>query len=220
MKFCDIKNNSNIYLYAGENMYEKFPEYKNKTKLKWTGIWKDLNENLDRQNIGLINKNNPADNYNIKHRLLDVYDLNNNSVDIYQCEDILHYIHPNFILNYVNEIYRILKPGGLLRISVPDYESLKNINRCLRDDDGNILFDPDGGGSFKEGKVINGVIWFPTVKPLALILNDTLFNNIFYQSYTEFGISMHHKIDYNLGYVKNSEDFSNKKSIIVDLYKN
>lgn len=48
----------------------------------------------------------------------------------------------------LNEIYRILKPGGLFRLSVPDYNCDILWERSEKDSNGKIRFDPGGGGSY------------------------------------------------------------------------
>lgn len=48
-------------------------------------------------------------------------DLSDNSVDIYQSEDVFEHIEYQTIPSIFNEIYRVLKPNGLFRLSMPDY---------------------------------------------------------------------------------------------------
>lgn len=221
MKFRDIKNLQNIYLYAGENFYSKWPEYKSKTKYNWIGIWKDMDTNLKTQNLGLINNNNSSHLYNIKHDLTNKYELNDNSVDIYQSEDVFEHIEYKQLKDAINEIYRILKPNGLLRISIPDYNQILIINRCQKNETGEIIFDPNGGGEYKNGKVINGGhVWFPTYSNVKSLLEKTLFKNIkFIQYYDEKHNFHNFNIDYSLGYIKRTPKYSNKHSIVVDCYK-
>ena len=78
MNFTKLKERDNIYLCAGENFYSKWNEYNKKTKFDWIGIWLDMDKNLNTQNLGLINKNNPANLYNIKHDLTNKHDLYDN----------------------------------------------------------------------------------------------------------------------------------------------
>ena len=163
MNFEKLKKRENIYLYAGENFYEKWEEYKSKTKFNWIGIWYHMDTMLEGQNLGFISENNPANLYNIKHDITKRHDLNDNSVDIYQSEDVFEHIEYNKLLSSINDIYRILKPNGLFRLSIPDFNQQKLIDRCLKKND-IIYFDPGGGGEYKDGKVINGGhVWFPTI---------------------------------------------------------
>lgn len=228
MKFSDIDTNSNIYLYAGENFYAKWDEYKSKTKFKWIGVWKDLDTDLFSQNKGLINENNPASNYNIKHDITTRHNIDDNCVDIYQSEDVFEHIEYNLLKDTINDIYRILKPNGLFRLSIPDYND-KNIKlRCIVNKNNEILYDPGGGGRFVNNKVVDGGhVWFPTIKKMRQLLDSTNFKKINFLSYYEDienkGRSkqkhIHHNIDYSLGYIKRTPDFSYKKSIVIDCYK-
>lgn len=220
MKFSDLLNKKNIYLCAGENFYEKWPEYKSKTTLDWIGIWKDMSENLETQNLGLINNKNPSHLYNIKHDLTKKYDLPDNCVDIYQSEDVFEHIEYDKLVFSINEIYRILKPGGLFRLSIPDYNDINIIRRC-RKDNGIIIFDPNGGGDYVDGKVINGGhLWFPTIDTVKSLLNNTLFTKIHYlQYYDSKNIYHYNDIDYSKGYISRTPKYSTKKSIVLDCYK-
>jgi predicted SAM-dependent methyltransferase len=50
--------------------------------------------------------------------------LNNNSIDeIYACH-ILEHFKKNEVIDILKEWYRVLKPNGILRIAVPDFESI------------------------------------------------------------------------------------------------
>lgn len=94
MNFDKIKNNKNIYLYAGT--YIKSAINKNNT-IPFVGL------QLERSN-----------EYNIQHNVLNKMDLYDNSVDIYQSEDVFEHIEYNELCNVINEIYRVLKPGGTI----------------------------------------------------------------------------------------------------------
>ena len=220
MDFSLLQKRENIYLYAGENFYSKWIEYKDKTKFDWVGIWYHMDTNLKTQNLGLINENNPANLYNIKHDLTKTYELEDNTVNIYQSEDVFEHIEYEELLPAINDIYRILKPNGLLRISVPDFNQKSIIDRCLKKD-GIIYFDPNGGGEYKDGKVINGGhVWFPTIELVKKLLEKSSFTKINYlQYYDKNNIPHHQEIDYSLGYIKRSPKFSTKHSIVVDCYK-
>ena len=125
MKFEDIKENSNIYLYCGD-----LPTINiNYTKIPSIGL------SLYR-----------SDNYHIRHDITNKLDLKDNSVDIIQSEDVMEHIEYSKLKDTINEIYRVLKPGGLFRLSMPDYRCDVLYNRSLKDKDDNIIFDSGGGG--------------------------------------------------------------------------
>ena len=129
MKFEDIKNNYNINLYLGI-----------------------LPENEERRNINKKNNfigiSNKLENlYHIKHDICkENIDLQDNTVTIFQAEDTLQYIEFENIEKIINEIYRLLKPGGLFRLSLPDYNFDIYNRRTLKNEEGKIIFDSGGGG--------------------------------------------------------------------------
>jgi len=213
MKFEDIKENSNIYLYCGD-----LPTInQNYTKISSIGL------SLYR-----------SDNYHIRHDITNKFDLKDNSVDIIQSEDVMEHIEYCKLKDTINEIYRVLKPGGLFRLSMPDYRCDVLYNRSLKDKDGNIIFDSGGGGNYdsKNNKVINGGhVWFPKYESVKNLLDNTLFNNSnssinYLHYYNEEGNSILKKIDYKLGFIKRTPDFDERirnpcrpMSIIVDCVK-
>jgi len=212
MEFNKIKNNNNIYLYAGT--YDKLKREKLCNR-PFTGLQLEL-----------------SNEYNIQHNVLNKMDLYDNSVDIYQSEDVFEHIEYNELCNVINEIYRVLKPGGLFRLSVPDYKCDILYNRSAKNENNEIIFDSGGGGNYDydKKKVINGGhVWFPTYELVNLLLNKTKFekNKInFLHYYDKNNLGITHKIDYNNGYITRTPDNDMRvnnpyrpMSIVVDCYK-
>ena len=163
MYFSDIKNNKKIYLYAGDciNNISQYPF------------------------IGLSLRYN--NNTNIQHNILNKTDLYDNSVDIYQSEDVFEHIEYDKLYDVINEIYRVLKPGGLFRLSVPDYRCDILYNRSEKNDDNKIIFDKGGGGDYdyENKKVINGGhLWFPKYELVKSLLDKTNFEKKKYKFFT------------------------------------
>jgi predicted SAM-dependent methyltransferase len=212
MEFINIKNQKNIYLYAGS--YDKL--YRSKVcNIPFIGLQLE-----------------PSNEYNIQHNVLNKMDLYDNSVDIYQSEDVFEHIEYNELFNVINEIYRVLKPGGLFRFSIPDYSCDILYNRCIKNNNNEIIFDPNGGGSYdyKNSKVINGGhVWFPKYESVKSLLDKTNFekkNINFLHYYDENNNSVTKIIDYSKGYIHRTPDFDNRvnnpyrpMSIVVDCYK-
>lgn len=211
MKFNDIIDNHEIYLYFGD-IEEQRRQYTNKNF------------------IGLSLTN--SSDYHIKHDVTKRIPLNNNSVDIVQSEDVMEHIEYNKLKNCINEIYRILKPGGLFRLSMPDYNCDILYNRSKKDNNGHIIFDKGGGGNYDiiNKKVINGGhVWFPKFNSVKLLLESTDFLNkkIHYLHYYDENIKpITNKIDYSKGYISRTPDNDNRvkkpyrpMSIVVDCYK-
>lgn len=209
VKFEDIKHDKNIYLYAGDMA---------------------LSRRQQHPFIGLsLRKSNDM---HIKHDITLMMDINDNSVDIYQSEDVMEHIEYDILPTIINEIYRVLKHGGLFRLSMPDYRCDVLYNRSIKDKDGTIIFDAGGGGRYDKinKKVINGGhVWFPTYESVLNLIKQTKFSEDkikFLHYYTENNDRICNEINYELGYISRTPDHDKRvknprrpMSIVVDLYK-
>jgi len=102
--------------------------------------------------------------------------LPDNHIDLYQAEDVFEHIEYGALPAVIDEIYRVLKPGGLFRLSVPDYRFDVYRDRSVRDEAGNIVFDPLGGGRFEGGRVVDGGhLWFPLFENVTSLFERTAF---------------------------------------------
>jgi len=211
VKFSDIKNNHKIYLYAGDMAIDRITK-----------------TNKDFIGLSLTNSNN----YHIKHDVTKPIELNDNTVDIYQSEDVFEHIEYLELNKVFNEIYRVLKPGGLFRLSMPDYKCDILQKRSLKDASGNIFHDPGGGGNydFLNNKVINGGhVWFPSYNSVYYIFEKSNFNIEkvnFLHYYDSNNNPITKTIDYNMGYISRTPDNDSRvkepyrpMSIVVDCYK-
>lgn len=202
--FRDIKRRQTIYLYAGDvpqnGFYDKF--------------------------IGL--SLNQADSQHIEHDITKPIPLPDSCVDIYQSEDVFEHIQLERLPAVITEIYRILKSGGVFRLSMPDYQCDMLSNRCIKSSTGALLFDPEGGGDFVDGEIINGGhVWFPTYEQVRILLEESKFENIhFYHYYDETGQAVTKPIDYSIGYIMRTPDHDHRvqkpyrpMSIVVDCIK-
>ena len=97
VSFNDLFSRNKIYLYAGDvpqnGLYEKF--------------------------IGL--SLTQANSQHIRHDVTKNLLLKDSCVDIYQSEDVFEHIELEKLTPVINEIYRVLKPGGIFRLSL-DYQ--------------------------------------------------------------------------------------------------
>jgi len=202
--FNQIKDNPRIFLYAGD--LPLLPQYK-----KFIGL------SLTKH-----------DSRHIKHDITQPHDLPDNSIDIYQAEDVLEHIPYAMLKDIINDIYRILKSGGVFRLSVPDYGCDILHERSRKNKTDEIVFDPEGGGRFVDGQVVDGGhLWFPRYKTVADLLTNTRFTNIqFYHYYDETGKAVAHPIDYSIAYVQRTPDNDERvqnpyrpMSIVVDCIK-
>ena len=172
------------------------------------------------------------DHNHIKHDITQPFNITDNSVHSIQSEDVLEHVEYSKLPDIINEVYRVLIPNGLFRLSVPDYGCDILYERSLKDNNGNILFDPGGGGFLDEKsmKVINGGhLWFPKYENVLRIIAKTKFftngryDFLHYYHGENYEIK---NIDYSLGYISRTPDHDHRvqdprrpMSLVVDLYK-
>src|SRR5215469_10705022 len=90
----------------------------------------------------------PASAKDIQHDMRSSLSVPDSSIAVFQSEDVFEHIEYQKIGRILDEIFRVLRPDGLFRLSVPDYRCPLLRDRSIKDDKGNILFDPGGGGRF------------------------------------------------------------------------
>ena len=211
MKFDDLKNLNDIYLYFGDLPIQR-RAYTNKNF------------------IGL--SLNQSNQYHVKHNVIKHIPLNDNTVNIVQSEDVMEHIEYHLLKDSINEIYRILKPGGLFRLSMPDYRCDILYNRSKKDENGNIIFDSGGGGSYDKinKKVVGGGhVWFPIFSSVKSLLESTDFSNDkinYLHYYNTDNNPVTNKIDYSNGFISRTPDHDERvknpyrpMSIVIDCYK-
>jgi predicted SAM-dependent methyltransferase len=204
IKFSDLPQITKVYLYAGDvPPMKEYREYIGLSLKQW-------------------NKNH------IKHDVLKKYPIADNSIERYQSEDVFEHIEYEELPRVINEIFRVLKTGGLFRLSLPDYNCDILHERSQKDENGEIIFDSLGGGKFVDGKVINGGhVWFPTYIKVKELLEKTEFKNFtFLHYYQEMGKGITNTIDYSQGFVMRTPDNDDRVknpyrplSLVVDCIK-
>ncbi|MBS0016782.1 MAG: methyltransferase domain-containing protein [Arthrospira sp. SH-MAG29] len=174
-----------------------------------------------------------SDQWHIKHDLTKLMPIPDEVVDCFQAEDVIEHIEPADLLAVTfPEIYRVMKSGGFIRISVPDYKCDYLINRCWKNDQGEPYYDPQGGGKWdaKRKRVTpGGHVWLPTYERLRSLIELSPLRNCkanWLHYYDTNGQPVIHDIDYSKGYVMRTPDHDNRVknprrplSIVVDLYK-
>ncbi|MCB1724175.1 MAG: methyltransferase domain-containing protein [Gammaproteobacteria bacterium] len=202
--FEQLRKQDQIYLYAGDVPSDI--HYKGRIGLSLT--------QSNRQHI----------HHDVTARL----PLPDACVDVYQSEDVFEHIEPTRLPAVINEIYRVLKPGGILRLSMPDYGCDILQARTLKNDCGEPVFDPGGGGSYENGVVVGGGhVWFPQYESVSAIIDATQFTDVtFYHYYDASGQSITKPIDYTIGYVMRTPDHDSRvrnpyraMSIVLDCRK-
>lgn len=192
--FSDLDVSKDIILYAGDICDEK---------------------HLAVQNLfGLsINKGNDR---HIYHDIRMPYPLPDNSISLYQAEDVLEHIPYENMVEIINEIWRILKPDHVFRICLPDYNSPFLSELAMRDEVGKIIYDAYGGGTIGGG---GGHLWFPTYEMVKDLLSKTKFKKgEFLCYYTSKKELIRKEITDNNGYVNRIHQ-KIIYSMVVDCYK-
>src|SRR6185295_15609838 len=65
----------------------------------------------------------PAHDREVRHNLTDPLPYADASIAKIQAQDVLEHLPFDKVSSVLDEIYRVLKPGGVFRLSVPDYRS-------------------------------------------------------------------------------------------------
>jgi SAM-dependent methyltransferase len=187
-------------LYAGD--VPEFVEY-----LGWTGL------SLTQRN-----------HRHIQHDLTRPLPFPDASVAAFQAEDVLEHIGYADLPPVLAEIHRVLKPGGRFRLSVPDYGCDVLRERTWMDAAGNLLFDPDGGGTPAEP----GHLWFPRIDSVRALVDRGPFARSDFLHYWNLDDATFvlRPIDHDLGFVLRTPDFDDRvrhpprpMSLVVDLIK-
>ncbi len=107
-----------------------------------------------------------------------------NSIDKVQAEDVLEHIQLSSLPKVCDEVFRVLRKGGVFRLSVPDYNSIVLKRRAIYDYEGRVIADPLTGSSVyydfisektlvKHGSDGNSHLWFPTKDLLDSLINNS-----------------------------------------------
>lgn len=168
---------------------------------------------------------------NICHDIRSPFPIPSDSISRLQAEDVFEHIPLETVPSVIEEVHRVLKPGGLFRFSVPDYNCDILRDRSEMDSAGKVVFDPGGGGYLKDGIVGGGGhLWFPTVDQIVQLFDKSPFlpqGKVHYLHFTnEDGSFTLDDIDHSLGPVKRTPDFDSRVqrrrrplSIVVDAIK-
>ena len=122
----------------------------------------------------------PRHGHDIKHDAREPMPFADDSVPGFQSQDVFEHIEREKITPIFDDIYRCLRPGGLFRLSVPDYHAPLLRRRSVFDSHGRVLCDVLMGGSVAnaEGGIAvkmtpggGSHLWFPTyTQVLTLVL--------------------------------------------------
>lgn len=172
-----------------------------------------------------------ASKRNIPHDLTQPFPIADDSVELFQSSDVFEHIDYDRLSGIIAEIHRVLKPGGMFRLSVPDYRNDIYRRRTQRREDGSFLFDPGGGGRLEGDRVVDGGhLWFPTIESVKALFDASPFagsGKVDYLHYIDADEqAVVRPIDYAKGYILRTPDHDARAmrdgrplSIVVDAVK-
>jgi predicted SAM-dependent methyltransferase len=91
-------------------------------KLNYLNLGCGLNFHKEWINVDMTS-NSP---YVISHNLLKKFPFHNNRFDVIYNSHVLEHFPKEKASNFVRECFRVLKPGGIMRVCVPDLENIVN----------------------------------------------------------------------------------------------
>ncbi|MEO8301442.1 MAG: class I SAM-dependent methyltransferase [Rhizomicrobium sp.] len=83
----------------------------------------------------------PAHDREIQHNLTDPLPFADGSIAKIQAQDVLEHVPFETVPAILDEVYRVLRPGGVFRLSVPDYRSPVLKRRSIFDARGRVIGD-------------------------------------------------------------------------------
>lgn len=132
----------------------------------------------------------PKANTAVAHDLTKPIPLPDNSVDTILSEHFFEHIHKENIETLLQECFRILKPGSLLRIAVPDYHSPRNLKYLEAGHD----------------PTHTDHLTLTTYPLLKTIVDASPFSDIQFYQYWDGNNFVYNEIDYSKGMIKRTCD--------------
>jgi SAM-dependent methyltransferase len=83
----------------------------------------------------------PAHDREIQHNLTDPLPFPDGGIAKIQAQDVLEHVAFEKAAAILDEVYRVLRPGGIFRLSVPDYRSPVLKRRSIYDARGRVIGD-------------------------------------------------------------------------------
>jgi len=137
-----------------------------------------------------IDINPPPEGRAVKHDLKDPIPLPDSSVTRILSEDFLEHIKVEEIEALLVECFRLLKPGGMMRIGVPDYNNPKDYPYLKK------------GGDPR----FPGHITLTNYKLMKKIVEESPFPRYEFYHYWDDGMFICKKIDYSFGMIRRTPD--------------
>jgi SAM-dependent methyltransferase len=125
--------------------------------------------------VGLALK--PRHDREIVHNVLSRLPFADGLITKVQAQDVFEHLPKESVVGVFDDVYRVLAPGGVFRLSVPDYRSPLLKGRSIYNSRGEVIADLLMGGTAKYdakttkyraeyGTDGNAHLWFPTYQEL------------------------------------------------------
>ena len=128
--------------------------------------------------------------WSVGHDLTTPIPLGNGSVERFLSEHFFEHIPMESGQWLLQEIHRLLKPGGIARIAVPDYDHPGNRQHRKRGSDPNHTDH----------------VWFPVYRDLLSLVEASPFQDFEFRSFWDGNRYVEQEVDYSLGLVKRTPD--------------
>lgn len=128
--------------------------------------------------------------WSVKHDLTKPIPLPDSSVARIHTEDFLEHINVEQIKTLLAECFRLLRPGGMMRIGVPDYNNPKDYPYLKK------------GGDPRNPQHIT----LTNYELIKNIIEESLFRRYEFYHYWYNGKFVYEDIDYSLGMIKRTPD--------------
>lgn len=126
----------------------------------------------------------PIHEREIEHNILNSFPFPDHTFTKVQSQDVFEHLPKESLPKVLDEIYRVLAPNGVFRLSVPDYRHPLLMSRSFYDYKGNIIGDVLMGATAHlnlstnsmEAKFISGPdnhLWFPTYELILELILDS-----------------------------------------------
>ncbi|GAI97240.1 unnamed protein product, partial [marine sediment metagenome] len=142
------------------------------------------------QNYISVDINPPSSNWAVKHDLRNPLPLPDGSVTRIHSEDFIEHISVSEIKVLLVECFRLLKPGGMMRIGVPDYNNPKDRSYLKRGTDPRFPSH----------------ITLTNFQMLKNIIEKSPFSRYKFYHYWDEEDFIQETIDYSLGMIKRTPD--------------
>lgn len=153
------------------------------------GGGRDCHPNRNYQHYIAVDRE-PRSDWAVKHDLQEVIPLADDSVQRILTEDFLEHLPRQSIQSVIGEAYRILAPGGFMRLGVPDYHNPKD----------RFYLEQGHDPRFPEHQTLTH---YPLMQ--QIIAASPFTRAVFYQYWCD-GVYHWQPIDYALGLIKRTPE--------------